>query len=234
MAQFSKTIIIVGYIIFFLVTSFSMLKMMILLSVVITILMFLFPPLSAFVPFLVLFLLWRRFTFIKNNFFPILCGLLFYATALPFYFLVSGKWALAIQSPSTIWALSATVAATATLILHLILCLLYARGYKTTAALGIMGGVPLVIVAIILPFLKISDTFFDTHILPEVPTYEHLTEAHNVITEVVDAVSPHLPSMDIMHAPPHVEPGISDAHHLGDTHTQHDPHTTTIHKVGKA
>ena len=208
----SRIALILGYLLFFLVTSFSMLKMMILLAIIMTILMFLFPPLAFFASILALFLFWRRLKFIKNNLLPIFLGLVFYSTTIPFYLFIKSLWLSCIDTTYTLFATIIFLASISTLFLHFSLSLLYIKGYTPSSALGIMGGVPLFITSIILPFLKISDTYFDTYFLPDIPTFEQISEAHNVVTEFADLAQAHLHATDL---PPNtINPDI----HNGTSH----------------
>lgn len=163
----SEIAVYVGYVLFFLVTAAPMLKTMILFSILIgglvTVMPFLAP--IALVLMIVFFLM--RINYVIQNWRPVLVGLLVYGFAVflvsvnirsilgilffpqiaPFLYSISGSTAMLLLP--TLDALLCGI------ILHLLLIWLYRNGYTSTTALGIMGGVPLVIIAMVLPFLKV-------------------------------------------------------------------------------
>lgn len=130
---------------FFLVTSFRVLKMIVVLAVMIGGLCVLFPFLApvAFILAVVFFVL--RIRFIIRNIYAILAGAYVYGVLAAFGLSHIGLLGY------TAYAL----AAVAVLVLHVILKQLYRMGYTTTQAFGIMGLVPLLVIAFVLPFLKI-------------------------------------------------------------------------------
>ena len=143
---------------FFLVTSFQVLKMIVVLAVIIGGLCVLFPFLApvAFILAVVFFVM--RIRFIIRNIYAILAGAYVYGV-------------LAAFGASHIGLLGYTtyaLAAAAVLVLHVILKQLYRMGYTTTQAFGIMGLVPLLVIAFVLPFLKIPVVHGDVVVSPDV------------------------------------------------------------------
>lgn len=144
--------------VFFLVTSFQVLKMIVVLAVMIGGLCVLFPFLApvAFILAVVFFVI--RIRFIIRNIYAILAGAYVYGV-------------LAAFGASHIGLLGYTtyaLAAAAVLVLHVILKQLYRMGYTTTQAFGIMGLVPLLVIAFVLPFLKIPVVHGDVVVSPDV------------------------------------------------------------------
>lgn len=144
--------------VFFLVTSFQVLKMIVVLAVMIGGLCVLFPFLApvAFILAVVFFVI--RIRFIIRNIYAILAGAYVYGV-------------LAAFGASHIGLLGYTtyaLAAAAVLVLHVILKQLYRMGYTTTQAFGIMGLVPLLVIAFVLPFLKIPVVHGDVAVSPDV------------------------------------------------------------------
>ncbi|AXL20358.1 hypothetical protein [Megasphaera stantonii] len=144
--------------VFFLVTSFQVLKMIVVLAVIIGGLCVLFPFLApvAFILAVVFFIM--RIRFIIRNMYAILAGAYVYGV-------------LAAFGASHIGLLGYTtyaLAAAAVLVLHVILKWLYRMGYTTKQAFGIMGLVPLLVVVFVLPFLKIPVVHGDVVVSPDV------------------------------------------------------------------
>ena len=144
--------------VFFFVTSFQVLKMIVVLAVMIGGLCVLFPFLApvAFILAVVFFVI--RIRFIIRNIYAILAGAYVYGV-------------LAAFGASHIGLLGYTtyaLAAAAVLVLHVILKQLYRMGYTTTQAFGIMGLVPLLVIAFVLPFLKIPVVHGDVAVSPDV------------------------------------------------------------------
>lgn len=201
--------------VFFLVTSFQVLKMIVVLAVIIGGLCVLFPFLApvAFILAVVFFVM--RIRFIIRNIYAILAGAYVYGV-------------LAAFGASHIGLLGYTtyaLAAAAVLVLHVILKWLYRMGYTTTQAFGIMGLVPLLVVAFVLPFLKIPVVHGDVVVSPDV--YPDAPPAPDIVhggVAVRPAVYPGTAaSPDIVHdgivVRPHIYPdGVTpDAVHSGIT-----------------
>ena len=144
--------------VFFLVTSVQVLKLIVALSVIIGGLCVIFPFLVpvAFILAVVFFIL--RIRFILRNIYAIFAGAYVYGV-------------LAVFGASHIGLLGYTtyvLAAAAVLVLHVILKWLYRMGYTTKQAFGIMGLVPLLVIAFVLPFLKIPIVHGDVVASPDI------------------------------------------------------------------
>ena len=144
--------------VFFLVTSFQVLKMIVVLAVIIGGLCVLFPFLApvAFILAVVFFVL--RIRFIIRNIYAILAGAYMYGLLAAFGASHIGLLGYAAYA----------LAAAAVLVLHVILKWLYRMGYTTKQAFGIMGLVPLLVVVFVLPFLKIPVVHGDVVVSPDV------------------------------------------------------------------
>ena len=192
--------------VFFLVTSFQVLKMIVVLAVIIGGLCVLFPFLApvAFILAVVFFVM--RIRFIIRNIYAILAGAYVYGV-------------LAAFGASHIGFLGYTayaLAAAAVLVLHVLLKWLYRMGYTTTQAFGIMGLVPLLVIAFVLPFLKIPVVHGDVVVSPDV--YPDAAPSPDVVA-VRPAIYPGTAaSPDVVHESIAVRPPIyPDAVHSGIT-----------------
>lgn len=143
---------------FFLVTSFQVLKMIVVLAMIIGGLCVLFPFLApvAFILAVVFFVM--RIRFIIRNIYAILAGAYVYGLLAAFGASHVGLLGYAAYA----------LAAAAVLVLHVILKWLYRMGYTTKQAFGIMGLMPLLVVAFVLPFLKIPVVHGDVVVSPDV------------------------------------------------------------------
>lgn len=143
---------------FFLVTSFQVLKMIVVLAMIIGGLCVLFPFLApvAFILAVVFFVM--RIRFIIRNIYAILAGAYVYGLLAAFGASHIGLLGYAAYA----------LAAAAVLVLHVILKWLYRMGYTTKQAFGIMGLMPLLVVAFVLPFLKIPVVHGDVVVSPDV------------------------------------------------------------------
>lgn len=150
--------IFIGMAAFLLITSFHMIwKMLIfiaLISIVLAVLPFLAP--LAVIVMIVLFIM--RINYVIENWRPVAMGLVFYGSSIPLFASFQTYYLHAYGHPFIISIVGA-------LLLHIVLSWLLSHGYSTKTALGIMGSVPIVILAFILPFLKLHvpapDVFFE-------------------------------------------------------------------------
>lgn len=140
---------------FFLITSWPFLKMMILITAVLSLLVFLFPVLAPFMLLLMVIFFLLRIRFVVHNWRPLLMGLLVYGIGLS---LPRWDWIVWLFSDSFERPVAASLilAGILAVLLHRGLCWLYGKGYSAQSALGLMGSVPLFIIAFLLPFLKIA------------------------------------------------------------------------------
>lgn len=141
--------------VFFLITSWPFLKVMILITAVLSLAVFLFPVLAPFMLLLMAVFFLLRIRFVVCHWQPLVMGVLVYGTGLS---LEEWGWVVSIGSdPFERPFLGALIGAgVLTAFLHRGLVWLYGRGYTAKAALGLMGSVPLFAAAFVLPFLKIA------------------------------------------------------------------------------
>lgn len=150
-----------AYGVFFLFTAWPLLKFMIVITLILSAAVTLFPPLAPFVLVLMAIFFILRIRFVWKHRWPMLFGLLFYGAGAVIGLEPRGIAVLS-RALFSLWGLPGFYAgalATAVIgagILHLMLRFLYGRGYSARDALGLMGSVPLIILAFILPFLKIA------------------------------------------------------------------------------
>lgn len=141
--------------VFFLVTSWPFLKVMILITAGLSLLVFLFPVLAPFMLLLMAVFFLLRIRFVVRHWQPLLMGALVYGVGLS-----QEEWgwiAYIGGDPFERPYMGALIeAAFLTVLLHRGLVWLYGKGYTAKAALGLMGSVPLFAAAFVLPFLKIA------------------------------------------------------------------------------
>lgn len=150
-----------GYGLFFLFTAWPLLKFMIVMTLLLSAAVTLFPPLAPFVLVLMAIFFILRIRFVWKHRWPMLFGLLFYGAGAVIG-LAPEVLAVLPMVLGSLWGFPGVylgALATAIIgagILHFMLRFLYGRGYSARDALGLMGSVPLIILAFILPFLKIA------------------------------------------------------------------------------
>ncbi|MFD1019624.1 hypothetical protein [Thalassobacillus hwangdonensis] len=158
-----------GLILFFLITSFKMLKSMLLWMVVLGVISFVLPFLAPIIFIIMVVLFIMRIGYIWKNWRPFVSGILFYGISAGLIgrseYLHSYQF-YGIQT-STITE-GVIVSIISFFALNGLLRWLYRHDYTSYAALGIMGSVPVIIVAFILPFLKlhVGGDFFATETKP--------------------------------------------------------------------
>lgn len=140
---------------FFLVTAWPFLKMMICITVLLSLLAALFPVLAPFMLLLMAVFFLLRIRFVVRHWQPLLMGALVYGIGLS---LQEWGWIVYIGSDPFERPLVGSLIGAGILaaLFHLGLLWLYGKGYTAKAALGLMGSVPLFVVAFLLPFLKIA------------------------------------------------------------------------------
>lgn len=140
---------------FFLVTSWPFLKMMIVITVLLSVLAAFFPVLAPFMLLLMAVFFVLRIRFVARHWRPLLMGVLVYGIGLSI-----GKWGWVVYLASDPFErpvmASVLLSAVMTALFHIGLCWLYRRGYSAESALGLMGSVPLFVIAFLLPFLKMA------------------------------------------------------------------------------
>jgi hypothetical protein len=154
----------IGLILFFLVTSFKMLKSMLFWMIVLGVISFVLPFLAPVIFIIMIILFFMRIGYVVNNWRPFVSGLLLYG--------ISGGligrssylyYSYDISSTGSIIE-GAIVSILCFIGLRLLLRWLYQYNYTSYAALGIMGSVPVIVIAFVLPFLKlhVGGDFFAT------------------------------------------------------------------------
>ncbi|WP_409305030.1 hypothetical protein [Peribacillus sp. SCS-155] len=154
----------IGMVAFFLVTSFRLLKTMLLYMLILGSISALIPPLAPIILIIMIVLFIMRIGFVIKNWRPFVAGIVIYGGAS----LVIGKisanpyrW-LSINFTFSAFLEAVIVALIAFFALRATLVWLYQQNYNSSTALGIMGSAPLIIISFILPFLKmhIGGDFF--------------------------------------------------------------------------
>jgi len=165
--------LIVGYTIFFLVTSLGRVWKMLIFMAVIGIVLAVLPFLAPLAIILMIVLFCMRIGYVIKNWKPVVSGLVVYGFAFPLFQLTADYhyWGGGMVEPLFVTAIGAAG-------LHFILVMLYKDGYGTKTALGIMGSVPLVILAFILPFLKLHIPMADTVVLEGAAPIDGATASH--------------------------------------------------------
>ncbi len=170
--------IVMLYAIFFIITAWPMLKTMLFFSIIICALVVILPFLAPIAFILMVILFFLRIHFILENWRAVVAGLGVYSTAFiactrdgqELLYIVP-KILMAIIPNTlinlfgpTVFLMGAVInGVLAAAFLHKVLLWLYEYKYSAASALAIMGSVPLVIIAMILPFLKVAGAhgFFD-------------------------------------------------------------------------
>lgn len=145
----TKTVAIVFVVGIFLYYTWKRLLTIILMALIATGLVSIFPFLApiAFIIMLILFL--ARLGYIIEHWRAVLVGFYMYGAA---YLVGDYEGALKLSS-------AAMYAGVITLIFNFLMMMLYSAGYTVKSAMPIMGSVPLIIALLFLPFLKAVDGF---------------------------------------------------------------------------
>ncbi|MFC0187273.1 hypothetical protein ACFFJY_03190 [Fictibacillus aquaticus] len=167
------TIAAIGLGVFFLFTSFRLLKTMLFYMIILGAISLIFPPLAPVILIVMIILFIMRIGYVIKNWRPFLAGLAVYGAA---GFLIIRMYELYYGYGPSSTLEPFIMACLAFFALKFILIWLYDHGYSSYAALGIMGSVPLIIISFILPFLKmhIGGDFF----MPEATVAEGHATAH--------------------------------------------------------
>lgn len=145
-----------GLFLFFLITSFKLLKRMLFYMLILGAISVILPFLAPIIFIVMLVLFFMKIQYVLKNWRPFLAGLFVYGIAFsllarisldPTCFLFYDSSPSKLIEPIIVSALS-FIGIRTTLIW------LYGHNYSSYAALGIMGSVPLIIISFILPFLK--------------------------------------------------------------------------------
>lgn len=147
----SSIMVFVGFTAFFVFTSIKRVWRMVLFMLVVGAILDVFPLLAPFALILMVVLFVLRIKYVKKHWPAIRAGLIVYGSSVPLYWRVENYYAsggYTLLEPVIVSILGG-------FILHRLLVGLYEKGYSTSLALGIMGGVPLVILGFVMPFLKL-------------------------------------------------------------------------------
>ncbi|HHT7188632.1 TPA: hypothetical protein ACTZ5N_001898 [Bacillus cereus] len=145
-----------GLFVFFIVTSFKLLKKMLFFMIILGIISVILPFLAPIIFIVMLVLFFMRIQFVLKNWRPFLAGLIVYGIAaiLLVRMSVDPTSGLVYDSSPSKLIESIIVSALGFVGIRATLIWLYGHNYSSYAALGIMGSVPLIIISFILPFLK--------------------------------------------------------------------------------
>ncbi|PEA07944.1 hypothetical protein CON38_19865 [Bacillus cereus] len=146
-----------GLFLFFIITSFKLLKKMLFFMLILGIISVILPFLAPIIFIVMLVLFFMRIQFVLKNWRPFLAGLLVYGIAAILLARMSfdpTSASLAYDSSPSKLIESIIVSGLGFIGIRTTLIWLYGHNYSSYAALGIMGSVPLIIISFILPFLK--------------------------------------------------------------------------------
>ncbi|OQR55135.1 hypothetical protein [Bacillus sp. CDB3] len=146
-----------GLFLFFIITSFKLLKKMLFFMLILGIISVILPFLAPIIFIVMLVLFFMRIQFVLKNWRPFLAGLLVYGIAAILLARMSfdpTSASLAYDSSPSKVMESIIVSGLGFIGIRTTLIWLYGHNYSSYAALGIMGSVPLIIISFILPFLK--------------------------------------------------------------------------------
>lgn len=173
--------VLIFFAIFFLLTGGVMIYNMIVISVIVAGILAALPFLAPIAFIIMAVLFFMRINYVISNWRPVLCGIILYATAFQLFDSPYSSISLIyfstfltqyllyipgiilhsfdIYNPYIIYLYNlfhiTTPCFLTALFFQMLLYWLYCNGYKSETALSIMGTIPLVIIALILPFLKV-------------------------------------------------------------------------------
>ena len=185
----NMTLAAAAFAVFFLITAWEMLSMMLFFTIIIGVLTAIFPFLAPIAVVLMIFFFLARIQFIFSNWRAVLAGFVLYGMTfglvmvaddldnffVPYIYVMEECYDLFEWYPEAVepavntlyyymtsyeYAGAVIVAFLSASVLQLLLIWLYRNGYTTHKAMGIMGSVPLLIIALILPFLKVASGDF--------------------------------------------------------------------------
>ncbi|MDO4204377.1 MAG: hypothetical protein Q4D07_07785 [Selenomonadaceae bacterium] len=140
---------VLALIVFFLFTTWSYLKWLIIGIAAVVLLCAIFPILAPFAMLIAIIGILLRIRFIWRNRRAIFTGLYAYGSYLALLYLPE------IERMAEYQPYFLPAAAAATVILHGLVYWLYKNGYDTDRAFGIMGLTPLIIIAFVIPFVRL-------------------------------------------------------------------------------
>lgn len=191
----------IGIFIFFLVTSFKLLKTMLLYLLILGGISALIPPLAPIIFIIMVFLFIMRIGYVIKNWKPFLAGIFLYGIS-AFFIAFIGYNVNILLSNHLLYLLIIEILVfplVGYLLIKNLLIWLYSQGYSSSSALGIMGSAPLIVISFILPFLKLHiGGDFAAHDIVYTDGHpssggDHLLPAQNGMAGNNDAVrGPHL------------------------------------------
>ncbi|HDR7515168.1 hypothetical protein [Bacillus mobilis] len=191
-----------GLFLFFIITSFKLLKKMLFFMLILGVIATILPFLAPIIFIIMLVLFFMRIQFVLKNWRPFLAGLIVYGIAAILLVRMSVDPTSGLiydPSPSKLIE-SIIVSALGFIGIRATLIWLYGHNYSSYAALGIMGSVPLIIISFILPFLKMhvgGDVYVaepgvvDGHAVTG-ETVVHSSDAHVTKGASIQHVQPHV------------------------------------------
>ncbi|WP_043931870.1 hypothetical protein [Bacillus sp. EB01] len=142
----------IGILAFFLITSFKMLKSMLFWMLILGVISFALPFLAPIIFIVMIVLFFMRIGYVIENWRPFVSGLILYG-------ILAASLARSAYLHSYYYSNPVVEAAVVSILgfigLRFLLRWLYQYNYTSYAALGIMGSVPVIIIAFVLPFLKL-------------------------------------------------------------------------------
>lgn len=189
LAYINPVVYCLGLVLFFLVTSFKLLKRMLIWMILLGTISFIFPFLMPVLIIVMIIFFIMKISYIIKNWKPFLAGWLLYGCAgvlaeHSFHmYVINFQQGLPLFSH---FVESLFMVTLSYFVIKLILIGLYKSGYSSYEALGIMGSVPIIIISLILPFLKLfvgTDTFAS----PDHVGYGHTVADGNISVDGVHA-----------------------------------------------
>ncbi|WML46693.1 hypothetical protein RCG23_13650 [Neobacillus sp. PS3-34] len=244
---FHPVISAIGMVIFFLVTSFRLLKTMLMYMLILGGISALIPPLAPIILIIMIVLFIMRIGFVIKNWKPFVAGIFIYGSAGGIIAKISTEPYLWLSSyfSTSVFLEALTVALIGCFVLRAILVWLYRQGYTSSSALGIMGSAPLIIISFILPFLKmhIGGDFFghdaaftDGHVMTggdHIAPNGHMLS--NSDTVLPSSQSGAVNSSDLQHVQAHVrtapdgDPTNNFSYHGPDAKPVYTQHLVQVH-----
>ncbi|PER31341.1 hypothetical protein CN490_07745 [Bacillus cereus] len=191
-----------GLFLFFIITSFKLLKKMLFFMIILGLISVILPFLAPIIFIVMLVLFFMRIQFVIKNWRPFLAGLLIYGIAAILLTRMSLDPTSTLVYDSSFSKLmeSIIVSALGFIGIRTTLIWLYGHNYSSYTALGIMGSVPLIIISFVLPFLKMhmgGDVYVaepgvvDGHAVTG-ETVVHSSDAHITKGANMQHVQPHV------------------------------------------
>lgn len=136
---------IIGLVIFLVITTFSQLKALIAVAIIVSAISAVFPALAGILAVAAIIALIIKFRFLIQNWMAVLAGLIIYSY--PIYIMYKDDYFYISETQHLIFC---------GILFQVIMSLLYLRGYSSSGALSIMGMLPLMLIIFLVPY-AISD-----------------------------------------------------------------------------